>query len=814
MTVFNKTGNSTWTKINSIFNKTGSSTWREIVSAWVKTASSTWTQVFIKVAVPANTVLPDVTGSTYLYGTLTGTLGTWTAPNGTNSYARQWQSAANNNGSPGSFSNITGATSSTYDTTLAENGRFVRLRVTATNLSGSSTAFSYEQLITKYAPVALTIPVISGSATVDNTLTALTTVGTYWKNTTTNSGDTAPDSFTYRWYWGDTGDNIGTNSSTYTVQPSDIGHTIRVEVTAKNTGGEASSTSNATGVVGAALGISQVSFTDYFGRTAFNNRGSLTTATSTRLSWVVTNVTTSTTFRVRYRVLNNQTGAYWNPATVTAASDPTAAWLSYSGTYSGSGNISSIVINGTTANIYDIFTLSDTFNGSTFGGGINRWTLEYEISVYDGNTRYYWVPGNATSQTPTYDWWYIDPASQTTLNASATTVSPGTTVTFSGNITSYPGGFNSYPYAYRVTYGDGTDSGWQTVSYGTSNPSFSFNKSYSSAGTYVASVDITPYYSSSTKTITVANNLTAPTIYSVSATQEGAAVTAYFSGGSGPYYQIYWTTGTAPTNPVTPDGSGSSSPITDSTGPSAAAYTWYMYVRSVASLGETSVGPSTLASAWSSGYAFTVTAAPVIPTISMAANTNVTANSGTINWTSTNQASYSSNGTFSGTGTNGTSISKSGLSSNTTYTGTVTVTSSTGHTASANYSLTTLTAFNPPSSGTPSWSSSNFSRKTTSPTHLQWFTDYPSISGDGTFTGMQFEIRTTAGGGTLLASGTRAFPGFGSYPYSAGGTIWAFRMGTTDGDISYSSSARYGRVRTVMQGTNGVTYYGPWTGWI
>lgn len=79
----------------------------------------------------------------------------------------------------------------------------------------------------------------------------------------------------------------------------------------------------------------------------------------------------------------------------------------------------------------------------------------------------------------------------------------------------------------------------------------------------------------------------------------------------------------------------------------------------------------------------------VIPTITMGANSGISQTAGTINWTSTNQASFSSTGTFSGTGTTETSISKTGLTAGTNYTGTVTVTSSTGDTASANYSLTT-----------------------------------------------------------------------------------------------------------------------------
>lgn len=105
--------------------------------------------------------------------------------------------------------------------------------------------------------------------------------------------------------------------------------------------------------------------------------------------------------------------------------------------------------------------------------------------------------------------------------------------------------------------------------------------------------------------------------------------------------------------------------------------------------------------------------------------------------------------------------------------------------------------------------------RTSGSSRLDWYCDYPAPSGSySSITGMDFEIRTTAGGGTLLASGTRTYPGYGTYPYSAAGTIWAFRMGTANGDISYSSSARYGRARVIMLGSNNSTYYGTWTGWI
>jgi len=501
MSVWNKIGTSTWTKINSIFTKTSGS-WTEIIGVWVKTSSNVWTRVFTRLLLAANTVPPAITGSTKLYGTLTGSIGTWTAPNGSNSYARQWQSAANVNDAPGSFGSISGETSSTYTTTDAVDGRWVRVRVVATNLSGDSTAFSDPVLITKFKPVALIIPAISGTPAVDITLTALTTVGTYWKNTTTNTGDTAPDSFTYRWYWGDTGDNIGTNSSTYTVVEADLGHTIRVDVTAKNTGGETTSTSNQTATVGQSIGISDVDFEDENGDSGFNNRNNLVTATYLTLKFKVSGVNTSTTFRVRYRVLNNQTGAYWNPDSETATT-ASAAWITYESDYYNIGNISNVTISGGDAFISDTFRIPEIFNGSTFSGGISRWTWEYDISAVIGGNRYYWVPGDTVSRSFTYDWWDIDPTTNPTISPSSANRTTSTSVTFTGTLASYPAGLSAYTYAYKMVYGDGTDSGWFYPNSGASNTTYSFTKTYSTEGTYYPYITAIPYYATASSTITV-----------------------------------------------------------------------------------------------------------------------------------------------------------------------------------------------------------------------------------------------------------------------------------------------------------------------
>jgi hypothetical protein len=150
--------------------------------------------------------------------------------------------------------------------------------------------------------------------------------------------------------------------------------------------------------------------------------------------------------------------------------------------------------------------------------------------------------------------------------------------------------------------------------------------------------------SQSNKTVVTSAPLTAPTILSVTPGPEGGPVSVSFTGGSGPAYQMYWTSGVAPTVSVTPDASGTSSPLTDSTGPSPYTTQWYMFVRSVKTVGETSVGPSDLASSWSSGVAFTMTAPVPVntssPTLTGTAQVGQTVTFGVGSWSNT-PTSYS-----------------------------------------------------------------------------------------------------------------------------------------------------------------------------
>src|SRR6266536_4469668 len=96
----------------------------------------------------------------------------------------------------------------------------------------------------KTAPSNTSLPTISGTAREGETLTASS--GS-WSGTT-------PINFSYRWQRCNSGggscSNIsGASSQTYKLVHADVGHTMRVSVTATNGDGSANAVSGATGVV-------------------------------------------------------------------------------------------------------------------------------------------------------------------------------------------------------------------------------------------------------------------------------------------------------------------------------------------------------------------------------------------------------------------------------------------------------------------------------------------------------------------------------------------------------------------------------------
>src|ERR1700736_5024056 len=182
-------------------------------------------------SVPGNTVLPTISGTSQVGQTLTATSGTWT--NSPTSFTYQWNRAG---------TAIGGATASTYVPVSADVGNALAISVTAANGSGSSTpaTSAATSAVIDIIPTNSSVPTISGTAQVGQTLTA--TTGTWTHN---------PTSFTYQWKRAGTAIG-GATASTYVPVTGDLGNTLTVSVVATNSGGSSSpATSAATSAVAA-----------------------------------------------------------------------------------------------------------------------------------------------------------------------------------------------------------------------------------------------------------------------------------------------------------------------------------------------------------------------------------------------------------------------------------------------------------------------------------------------------------------------------------------------------------------------------------
>jgi thermitase len=144
----------------------------------------------------------------------------------------------------------------TYAVQSADAGYAIRLSFTIGNGIGSTPAAALTQLVggtsttttttTSSAPMNTSAPGVSGTAQAGQTLTA--TTGT-WSGSPTG----------YSFQWQDCNSSgggctaiAGAGSSSYAVQSTDVGLTLRVVVTASNAGGSTAAASAPTGVVSAA----------------------------------------------------------------------------------------------------------------------------------------------------------------------------------------------------------------------------------------------------------------------------------------------------------------------------------------------------------------------------------------------------------------------------------------------------------------------------------------------------------------------------------------------------------------------------------
>ncbi len=197
---------------------------------------------------PTNTTLPTITGTTAEGQTLTASEGAWEGS--PTSYTYQWQDC---NTSGESCSNAGGATKASYTLSAGDVGHTIRVSVTATNEGGSTSATSAATATIAAVPpppppppstpTNTAPPAISGTTTEGQTLTA-----------SEGAWEGSPTSSTYQWQdcntSGESCSNAGgATKASYTLSAGDVGHTIRVSVTATNEGGSTSATSAATATV-------------------------------------------------------------------------------------------------------------------------------------------------------------------------------------------------------------------------------------------------------------------------------------------------------------------------------------------------------------------------------------------------------------------------------------------------------------------------------------------------------------------------------------------------------------------------------------
>ena len=198
---------------------------------------------------PDNTAPPTISGNAAVGEDFTADKGTWTGT-ATITYTYQWRRC---DASGEHCDAIADSTTSTRTLTSSDAGHRLKVTVTATNSDGSASATSAASPVVAAGssgpPVNTHEPTISGSAVQGQTLTA--DKGSW--------GGASPITYTYQWLRCDSdAANCsaigGETSASRTLLSDDVGHRLRVRVTATNGSGTASVDSNGSNVVTATGG--------------------------------------------------------------------------------------------------------------------------------------------------------------------------------------------------------------------------------------------------------------------------------------------------------------------------------------------------------------------------------------------------------------------------------------------------------------------------------------------------------------------------------------------------------------------------------
>jgi hypothetical protein len=222
-----------------MLNRNRAKQWRWIGCAAVAAALAvlvTGSVLAAPAAGPSNTTEPSIDGSPIVGKGLTGDRGTWAGSGIT--YAYSWRRCDANGAS---CTAIAGATGLQYTITSADLGRTIRFEVTASTGGGDTTATSNptaEITTGTGEPANSAAPTITGNPTVGATLEA--TTGSW-------VGD-KPITYSYQWQRCDKNGNACTSlsnatKSTLKLAQKEVGFTVRVRVTAKNSRGKASAIS-------------------------------------------------------------------------------------------------------------------------------------------------------------------------------------------------------------------------------------------------------------------------------------------------------------------------------------------------------------------------------------------------------------------------------------------------------------------------------------------------------------------------------------------------------------------------------------------